>query len=319
MIRGLFRELLCSAVACLGLSLSLLFAQATIGQDAQSELERGKNLYREARFGEALARLQSVLVLAEGQSGAEALREEAHLYIGLTFFALDEPEAARDAFRSVLLISPERRLDAEVHAPRLIELFEEARRELAEGRGRDPKAEIPTATTTVTGGPSRLGWAALGAAAGAAGTVVVQSLSETSSSSTTTTTSSSTSTTTSIPPATEVDYRVNGVKMGTFSCSNAIVFTIDVVNRSDEILRVEGFEIEMTSGSPECFTHQPAVDGNVNVELLPDARDQVRRVDLAGDLCSEPGRIPGCDWTSRVLVTSSDGELMDEVRFSTIR
>lgn len=297
-------------------------------QNLTADLDEAKALYRQGRFGQTVARLQTILLRLENaeEPRDRSIQEEAYLYFGLAYVALDDPDGARSAFVSLLRLAPERRLDPEVHAPKVIALFEEARlqaRETAPPSDASirttttstPEAEPSAAPPVQTRSASRLGWTLLGAGAGAG---AVAAATGWASASTTTTSIPPVTTTTSVPSAVEVDARMNGLKRGTFSCSQSIVLSIDVINNSDSLLRIDGFDIGMNSTSAECITHRPALDGTVGMDALPGARVQIRQADLAGDLCRSPGRIPGCGWRAVVVVMTSRGAFENEVQFSTI-
>jgi tetratricopeptide (TPR) repeat protein len=111
-------------------ALGLATLQTPPATDAPEPLEAGKTLYREARFGEAIDTLVLAIRSLE-KSGDVAARTrrlaDAYLHLGLAYYALGEREIARDAFKNVLRIDPEQRLDPEIYAPKVVELFERAR------------------------------------------------------------------------------------------------------------------------------------------------------------------------------------------------
>jgi hypothetical protein len=133
-----------------------------------------------------------------------------------------------------------------------------------------------------------------------------------------TTTTTAPFTTTSAPPSVEVDARMNGLKQGTFSCSQGLFLSIDVINNSPDLIGVDGFDVTLNTTSEGCITHRPAIDGTVDMDVLPGARVQIRRADLGGDLCATPGRVPGCGWRAVVVVVTNRGSFDDEVVFTTI-
>jgi hypothetical protein len=310
--------------------LAALAGLASLQGDFARELDEAKALYRDGRFGQTIATLQTLVLRLQSDEGsrAPAIEAEAHLYTGLAYVALDDPEAAKASFERLLRLAPDRRLDPDVYAPKVIALFEEARTRARTSpvATRAPAAGNTTTTsiTTTAPGPasggtaegrSRLPWAFLGGAVGAGGALVLGELSH---ASTSTTTAPPLTTTTTAPPSIEVDSRLNGLKQGTFSCSQALVLSIDVINNSTTLTGVDGFDVTLNTTSAECITHRPGVDGTVLMDVLPGARVQIRQVDLRADLCASPGRVPGCGWRAVVVVVTSRGSFEDEVVFNTI-
>jgi hypothetical protein len=301
------------------LLLAILAALAPLGaQEFTRELDEAKALYREGRFGQTIARLQTLILRLQdnGGSRAPAIEAEAHLVTALAYVALDDPDAATASFLRMLRLSPDRELDPEVYAPKVVALFEEAKKSLPAGG--EPVGSVPSVPGTTssapipTEAPSRALWMLAGGALGAGGATLLGELSD---GSTTTTTVPSTST---APPSVEVDARMNGLKQGTFSCSQGLFLSIDVINHSTTLIGVDGFDVTMNTTSEGCMTHRPAIDGTVDMEVLPGARVQIRRADLAGDLCASPGRVPGCGWRAVVVVVTNRGSFDDEFLFSTI-
>jgi len=93
-------------------------------------IETGKSLYQQARFPEAIETLRRAVERMEGNASDEQRRQrlvDAYRYLGLAYFALGERDIARDAFKNVLSLNPNERLDPELYAPRVVELFEQAR------------------------------------------------------------------------------------------------------------------------------------------------------------------------------------------------
>lgn len=129
------------------LSAALIGAQAL---DLDHELEEAKALYRQARFAQALTRLQEIVDRVEqaAQSPAHTAQlADAHLHQALSYIALNDSQAAKQSFKAVLRLDSARRLDPDVYAPKVLALFEEARRELpaAASQAAEARAE-PVAT-----------------------------------------------------------------------------------------------------------------------------------------------------------------------------
>lgn len=308
-----------------GVVLTTLIAFApTRSQDFARALNEAKAFYAEGRFGRSIARLQRLVLELRGADTGEAaaVEAEAELLMGLAYVALDDPDSARNAFVRLVELEPERRLDPDVHAPKVIALFEEARREAARGGSSDVPPHSTTATTSIpaesdaeTSPWSPLPWALLGGAAGAGTAVLAGAVAG---ESTTTVTISPPATTSAPAAGLEVDARVNGLKEGTFSCGQAIILSLDVVNHASSLIHVEGLDLSMNTTSPECVAHRPAFDGTVGQDVLPGARIRIRALDLGGDLCRSPGRVPGCVWRAVVVVVSGRGAFEDQITFNTI-
>ncbi len=93
-------------------------------------LDEGKTLFEQARFSLAVAKLQEAIGVLEDEPDAARRRgalTDAFLHLGLAFIGLNEREAARDAFKNVLRLDPDFHPDPEILAPKVIELFEQAR------------------------------------------------------------------------------------------------------------------------------------------------------------------------------------------------
>ena len=102
--------------------------------DLDRDLEEARTLYGQARFPEAVARLEALAERLETLPDLPRRDEqlvEACLLLGLAHVALDDPAAARASFKRVLRVRPDRRLDPEVYAPKVVALFEQARVEVA--------------------------------------------------------------------------------------------------------------------------------------------------------------------------------------------
>jgi len=130
---------------------------------ATRALDEGKDLYLAARFGMAIVRLQQAIHGLEQEPDVARRRTQladAFLHLGLAFLAEGEREAARDAFKNVLRLDPDFRPNAEIYAPKVVELFEQARlglpvaaaegRELGTAEGREAVRTRPAGKLRVT-------------------------------------------------------------------------------------------------------------------------------------------------------------------------
>lgn len=148
--------------------------------DVQQELEEAKALYREAKFAQAIAKLQLVVARLEqaGDRGARGGQADAHLHLALSYIALNDPAAARESLKAMLRLDPERRLDPQVYAPKVVALFEEAKAEVA----KEPPvvaAAAPTPAASVSPaakkGRSKVPLIVLGGGVAAAGVAIAAS------------------------------------------------------------------------------------------------------------------------------------------------
>lgn len=325
---------------------STIFAKSALSvvpqtDDVSRELAAAKELYEQGRFGQALAKLQATIGSLEraDSPGARSLRqskallEDAHLHLGLSYVALDDPDGARQAFEAVLGLSPDRRLDPTVYAPKVIEIFEQARAQNERARTEQTTTVTVPPTSAGSGSDSTdeggLSGATIGLIAGGAGAAVFLAVAsgggdDASTTTTpgitpaTTTTTSVAATTTTIAPANAIDvlYRVNGARGGSFSCSQPMSFTIDASNNTTSPIRISRYELRMTSLSSQCSTHTPPIDGSYNRDLGAGASAELRRVDLSGDLCREQG-VPGCSWRALVSVVTEAGTFQDSFELTT--
>ena len=118
----------------------------------QSELERdldeAKVFYRDGRLDEAVSSLRDVIAqlnMLRDQQNRRTQLAEAHLYLGLSYFAVRDESAALQNFRQVAALDPGRVLDPEIYSPRVMALFEQAREDVAGSRAPAPAALPPAA------------------------------------------------------------------------------------------------------------------------------------------------------------------------------
>jgi hypothetical protein len=127
----------------------LVAPSSAAGQQSSLErdLDQAKLLYRDGRLDEAVASLRDVidqLNKLRDQENRTTHLAEAHLYLGLAYFAVRDESAALQNFRQVAALDPGRRLDPEIYSPRVISLFDRARAEV-EGPRTASTAPAPAA------------------------------------------------------------------------------------------------------------------------------------------------------------------------------
>jgi hypothetical protein len=265
-----------------------------------------KALYRDARFSEAVVKLDTAIAaMRSGDlTSARAVLAEAYLHLGLAHLGLSDRAAAFAAFKELARLEPERQLDADVYAPKVRRLLEEARAEAA--RETPPAmAAAPSPTAPARTGRSPL-WIVAGGAVVAGGVVVATQI-------------GGDATPNVVPSLTLNGTSNNG---GTFSCRAGLVFRIGASNLTSRAVRVGRFNLTLHSSTPPCVSHSAPVFGDsVDApELPPRANDvQIRRVDLAGDLCKPPnGSADGCNWQATLVLETDVGNFGRDFQFSTV-
>ncbi|MEL6345860.1 MAG: hypothetical protein AAFV53_22305 [Myxococcota bacterium] len=99
----------------------------------RAALEEGRVLYQRADFDNATSVLElAVDALLDGLAGAGDSKDliDALLLLGLSRAALGEEDAARDAFRQVVILEPQRQLDRINYPPKMVNLFSSVREEM---------------------------------------------------------------------------------------------------------------------------------------------------------------------------------------------
>jgi len=128
---------------------SLLLAVPVAGQQGPIELElnRAKALYQDGQLEEAVTALRAVIARLnqERELGDRTRRlADAHFHLGLAQLAMRDDSSAIDSFRQVAVLDPDRALDPDIYAPKVIEAFEQAQADVAAARAAEREAEIPT-------------------------------------------------------------------------------------------------------------------------------------------------------------------------------
>ena len=287
-----------------------VLSAATAPDSPSVLLESAKALYRDARFSEAVLKLDSAIasMRAGDLAPVRAPLADAYLYLGLAHLGLNDRPAAFAAFKDLARLDPDRQLDPEVYAPKVRRLFEEAR---AEVRRESPPSAAPVAAPSASAPetPSRVKdrsrvWLAATAAGLAAGGVIVATRGGESASDIL------------------VSLTLNGASNGaSFSCQGALLLRVGATNPTSRTVRVNRFNLLLQSSTVPCVSHPAPVFGDsLHVqELAPHATDvEVRSVDLAGDLCSPPNGSPdGCNWQANVVLQTDIGNFGRDLQFST--
>jgi hypothetical protein len=103
-------------------------AAADPQRSPSEDLETAKGLYREGHFGQAIVKLQALLdelpLLRDVALRRMALAD-AYLHLALSYVALDQRDAAREALRGMRKADPARTLSPDVYAPKVRSLYDE--------------------------------------------------------------------------------------------------------------------------------------------------------------------------------------------------
>jgi hypothetical protein len=105
--------------------------------DIERDLDRAKTFYRDGHLDEAVGTLKQVvsqLNQMRDNLSRKAQLADAHLHLGLSYFALRDESAALENFRQVVALDPDRTLDPDVYSPKVMSLFEQARSDLGATR-----------------------------------------------------------------------------------------------------------------------------------------------------------------------------------------
>jgi hypothetical protein len=243
--------------ALLGAVLLAALAAAAPQLSPSDELEAAKGLYREGHFGEAIVKLQAVvdkLPLVRDVAVRRIALADAYLHLALSYVAIDERSAARDALRGMLQADPGRTLSPDVYAPKVTTLFAEV---VAEARAAAPPA-VPAPVETEKKHRSRTPLLVAGGAVVAGGGVLLatsgggeptpQGFSNTSGS------GGARIVWLSASPAqgSSVSLRLGGCPRGlTASCTNGINLAFSVT--ADAELRDVFLKVQLLQGSVPCL------------------------------------------------------------------
>jgi hypothetical protein len=115
-----------------------------------------------------------------------------------------------------------------------------------------------------------------------------------------------------------VDLKLNAEKSGTFACSGGLFFVTSVLNQTTAPLRVDNLTLTFTKvAGGACANHAAPIAPEIGMSAPVGVPTEIRRVDLAGDLCDAPYGAAGCQWLGKATVVTSFGTLTDEIGFTT--
>jgi hypothetical protein len=152
--------------------MAVLIAGPLLAQTTDPELSAGVRQVSEGDFEGAVLTLDAAArrLAAEGNRKGELV--QAYVHLGIALVALDQRSAARERFRLALALDPRLSLGPERYSPKVIGVFEEARREVAAETARAAEAKANPVEPARRGGSSKAVWIGLGVA-GVAGGIVL--------------------------------------------------------------------------------------------------------------------------------------------------
>ncbi len=123
-------------------------------EKAKEPLEKGKKYYEDSEFTKAIEELRRAVDLLEKTSRERSRNNDlidAHIHLGLAYIGVSEADKAKQQFKEALRLDPERKLNEDFYAPKVIKLFNKAKEEVKEdikaGRikvaAKEPESEKP--------------------------------------------------------------------------------------------------------------------------------------------------------------------------------
>jgi len=114
------------------------------GQSSDPELAQGVRQVREGDFEGAVTTLEPVVRRLSGLPQRSRDLVLAYLNLGVAYVALDQPETARSRFKEALIRDRKLKLSPAEYSPKVLAIFEEARREARQtgGGGKGSRAPL---------------------------------------------------------------------------------------------------------------------------------------------------------------------------------
>lgn len=124
-------------------------------EKAKEPLEKGKKYYEDSEFIKAIEELRRAVDLLEKTSRERSRNNDlidAHIHLGLAYIGVNEPEKAKIQFKEALRLDPEKKINEDFYAPKVIKLFnkakDEVKQEIKEGKikvaAKEPEPEKQT-------------------------------------------------------------------------------------------------------------------------------------------------------------------------------
>lgn len=149
--------------------LAAALAAAGAADPGEATLAEGIQKVQEGDYEGAVATLEALRQRLEAQGAPAAERARACLYLGIAHVALDQRDAAKTRFREALGLDDGLRLTPDRFSPKVIAVFEEARREVAPPAGESKKHRSKTPLVLLSVGAAAAGGVALAAGSGSNG------------------------------------------------------------------------------------------------------------------------------------------------------
>lgn len=128
-------------------------------EKAKEPLEKGKKYYEDSEFIKAIEELRRAVDLLEKTSRERSRNNDlidAHIHLGLAYIGVNETERAKLQFKDALRLDPEKKLNEDFYAPKVIKLFnkakDEVKQEIKEGKIKvaakepEPEKQAPAAS-----------------------------------------------------------------------------------------------------------------------------------------------------------------------------
>jgi len=117
--------------------------------------------------------------------------------------------------------------------------------------------------------------------------------------------------------ALHIDLTVNDLKEGNFRCGGGLFFSTRATNVSSGPVQIQGLTLRFAPKGGNCTPQVAPIDPNGRYTVREGGTVEVRRLDLAGQLCESSGAVPGCTWVATADVASDSGPASDEITFTT--
>ncbi len=114
-----------------------------------------------------------------------------------------------------------------------------------------------------------------------------------------------------------VGLTVNGLRYGSFSCTDGLFFATSVTNEGSHAVDLDGISVSFSPHASGCSAHAAPIGSRLSVHLKAGATAMVSRFDAAGTLCRPPSGDPSCSWTATSEVTAGPTTAQDRIGLAT--
>lgn len=98
--------------------------------DPEKELLQVESLYNQGQYQQVVTSIDNIFRTAKGLSDTALTR--LYTYQAFAYVALDKKELAKNTFRYLLMVNPKMSFDPRYVSPKIIEVFEETRRQIGD-------------------------------------------------------------------------------------------------------------------------------------------------------------------------------------------